>query len=124
MRKIHIIIAVVAIGGFSACMFDKPNAEEILPGGRWVVAEATRDGRPTGTLTDLFYEFHPNDSLFTNISGNPEGMRYYIQNDVIQQRKGPFDADFAIQSITKEEMVVTTMLNGSEFRIRFIKQGK
>ncbi len=124
MRKLYVIPVLWAVLFAASCMFDKPNPQELLPGGRWVVADAVRDGRPTGTLTDLFYEFLPNDSLFTNISGTPEGMRYYVEDNVIQQRKGPFDADFAIQSITKEEMVVTTVLNSSEFRIRFVRQGQ
>jgi len=51
-------------------------------------------------------------------------MRYFIENDVIQQRFGPFDADYAIESLTPVEMVVNTQLNGSAFRIKFVKQGK
>jgi hypothetical protein len=113
------------LAGFSyACMSDKPNPVDILPGGRWMAAEATRDGRPTGTLTDLYFEFHPNDSLYTNITGYGIDMRYFIENDVIQQRFGPFDADYAIESLTPVEMVVNTQLNGSAFRIKFVKQGK
>lgn len=119
---ISISCLVMCLG--ASCMLDKPNPEEILPGGRWMAAEATRDGRPTGTLTDLYFEFHPNDSLYTNISGNGLDMRYYIVNNVIQQRKGPFDADYVIESISQVEMVVNTELNGSAFRIKFVKQGK
>ena len=105
-----------------SCKTDKPKPEELLPG-RWVAVEATRNGRPTGTLTDLFFEFLPNDSLFTNIAGSPQGMRYYVEDHVIQQRKGPFDADFNVQSINEQEMVVSTTLNGFDFVIRFVKQG-
>lgn len=105
-----------------SCKTDKPKPEELLPG-RWVAVEATRNGRPTGTLTDLFFEFLPNDSLFTNIAGSPQGMRYYVEDNVIQQRKGPFDADFNVQSINEQEMVVSTTLNGFDFVIRFVKQG-
>lgn len=126
MRRIAsaVLIWSLALGLTFSCMLDKPNPEEILPGGRWMAAEATRDGRPTGTLTDLFFEFHPNDSLYTNISGNGLDMRYFIENNVIQQRKGPFDADYAIESLTQVEMVVTTVLNGSSFRIKLVKRGK
>lgn len=105
-----------------SCKTDKPKPEELLPG-RWVAVEATRNGRPTGTLTDLFFEFLPNDSLFTNIAGSPQGMRYYVEDHVIQQRKGPFDADFNVQSINEQEMVVSTTLNGFDFVIRFVKKG-
>lgn len=126
MRRIAsaVLIWSLALGLTFSCTLDKPNPEEILPGGRWMAAEATRDGRPTGTLTDLFFEFHPNDSLYTNISGNGLDMRYFIENNVIQQRKGPFDADYAIESLTQVEMVVTTVLNGSSFRIKLVKRGK
>lgn len=104
-------------------MTDKPNTEEMLPG-RWMAAEATRNGKPTGTLTDLFFEFLPNDSLYTNIAGSPQGMRFYVEDGVIQQRKGPFDADYKVQSITEKEMVLNTTLNGFDFTIKFVRQGR
>jgi hypothetical protein len=126
MRRIAsaVLIWSLTLGIITSCMPDKPNPEEILPGGRWMAAEATRDGRPTGTLTDLFFEFHPNDSLYTNIAGYELDMRYFVEDNIIQQRKGPFDADYAIESLTPVEMVVNTVLNGSSFRIKLVKRGK
>ncbi len=124
MKKTLVLWGAALVAQLFSCGWGKPDPAEILPGGRWLAAEATRDGKPTGTLTDLFYEFLPNDSLYTNIAGSPQGMRYYIVDNVIQQRKGPFDADLVIESITPAEMVVHTILNESEFRVRFVKQAQ
>lgn len=124
MRKTLILLGAALAAQLLSCGWGKPDPSEILPGGRWLAAEATRDDKPTGTLTDLFYEFLPNDSLYTNIAGSPQGMRYYIVDNVIQQRKGPFDADLVIESITPSEMVIRTILNESEFRVRFVKQAQ
>lgn len=58
----------------------------------------------------------------TNITGVPGEMRWYVQDGVIQQRKGSFDADYKVQKMTTDEMEVTTTLNGSEFVILFSKR--
>lgn len=121
MRKWHAFVVLSALLSLLACS-GKPDIQEVLPGGRWVVASATRDGKPTGTLTDLYFEFHANDSLVTNITGVPGEMRWYVQDEVIQQRKGSFDADYRVQKITADEMEVSTTLNGSEFIILFSKR--
>ncbi|HRD81778.1 MAG: hypothetical protein IAE84_19175 [Saprospiraceae bacterium] len=121
MRKLRAFAALSVLLFFIACSV-KPDIQEVLPGGRWVVASATRDGKPTGTLTDLYFEFHANDSLVTNITGVPGEMRWYVQDGVIQQRKGSFDADYKVQKMTADEMEVATTLNGSEFVILFSKR--
>lgn len=123
MWKKYAVVLFVCTLAAASCMTDKPNTEEMLPG-RWMAAEATRNGKPTGTLTDLFFEFLPNDSLYTNIAGSPQGMRFYVEDGVIQQRKGPFDADYKVQSITEKEMVLNTTLNGFDFTIKFVRQGR
>lgn len=121
MRKWFAFVVLSALLSVPACSV-KPDIQEVLPGGRWVVASATRDGKTTGTLTDLYFEFYPNDSLVSNIAGVPGEMRWYVQEDVIQQRKGPFDADYQVQNISASDMEVTTTLNGSAFVIKFTKK--
>lgn len=121
MRKLRAFVVVIGLLSLLACS-GTPDVQEVLPGGRWMVASATRDGKPTGTLSDLYFEFHANDSLVTNITGVPGEMRWYVQNGVIQQRKGSFDADYKVEKISADEMEVTTTLNGSEFVILFSKR--
>lgn len=121
MKKFRAIMVAGMLIALSACS-RQPDIQEIVQGGRWVAASATRDGKPTGTLTDLYFEFHPNDSLITNITGVPGEMRWYVQDGVIQQRKGSFDADYKVEKVSADEIEVSTTLNGSAFVIQLLKQ--
>lgn len=104
----------------SACGTDKPNVEELLPG-RWTVAEASRAGRPTTTLADLFFEFAPDGRVNTNMNGSTETMRFTLVDNIIQQRQGTLDADYKVETMSDKEMVITTTLYDADFKIRLVK---
>ncbi|MBX2928751.1 MAG: hypothetical protein KF852_13025 [Saprospiraceae bacterium] len=120
MRKIHAFLVFSALLYASACGTDKPNVEELLPG-RWTVADATRDNRPTTTLTGLFFEFAPDGRVNTNINNSTETMRFTVVDNIIQQRQGTLDADYKVETMSDKEMVVTTRLYDVDFKIRLVK---
>lgn len=120
MRKIHALFVLSALLYTSACGTDKPNVEELLPG-RWIVAEAARDSRPTTTLSDLFFEFAPDGRVNTNINNRTETMRFTVVDNIIQQRQGSLDADYKVETMTDKEMVITTRLYDVDFKIRLVK---
>lgn len=56
---------------FTACTKDDAIEGPVLEG-RWEIDRALRNGRPAESLTDLFFQFGPEQAFATNISGVAE----------------------------------------------------
>ncbi len=114
-------ITVLSAVVLSACRKEDNKAAELIIG-HWEVEEAFRNGRPTESLADLYFEFSPDGKISTNFSGVPEEGTYEIKGSKIAQRDTRLEADYNIESITADNLVLTTELRGYKFRF-VLKKG-
>jgi hypothetical protein len=118
MRLLLILTVTVILHG---CALFQPDPAELLPG-KWVVAEAIRDGKPTPTLSGLYLEFTQPDILSTNVAGAPEKMQYILEGKTIRQRGGSVAVDYDIMEIARDSMKLSTIINGAAFEITFNRE--
>lgn len=95
------------------------NAELIL--GRWDIQEANRNGRPTESLAELYYEFYEDGSMRTNLTGASEQCKFELDNNNLYQRESKMDADYLIEELSDSVLVISTELRGSSFRFLLSK---
>jgi hypothetical protein len=95
------------------------SPDELL--GRWELTNATRNGRPTESLTDLYFEFFLDGKMTTNIGGTTENASYTLNDDEIRQTDSQFDVTYEIQDLQDSTLVLATELRGYSFRFRLAK---
>ncbi|PSR11870.1 MAG: hypothetical protein DA408_00770 [Bacteroidetes bacterium] len=100
----------------AACSSNNEEQEAALLG-RWEIQEAFRSGEVTTTLAGMFFEFEPDGQLLTNIAGSDENYAYELDGDHILQREGTIEADYAIEELADNRLVLTTNLGNKPFRI-------
>ncbi|HMQ62558.1 MAG TPA: hypothetical protein PKE06_17905 [Flavilitoribacter sp.] len=88
--------------------------------GRWDVREALRNGQPTGTLDQLYFEFFEDGTMRTNLP-NMESATYVVEGNLIKQRESPIQTDYTIESLTDTAMVLTTTISNYPFRFTMSK---
>lgn len=100
---------------FAACSSEQDNTDELLIG-RWEIQEASRNGRSTASLDELYFEFYEDGSMRTNISGATETAKFQLESPLIMQRESKVDADYSIEEISDSTLLITTELRGYAFR--------
>ncbi len=83
--------------------------------GRWEIEQATRAGKPTATLDQLFFVFSEDGTMETNLP-TFEGQSAYKLNDNIVRQDGATEAKYTIESLNESQLILTTELRGFEFR--------
>ncbi len=117
------IVVVLNILLIWSCTSEPKNTTELEPGqviGKWEVTEATRSGRPTGTLDDLYFEFLADGTMNTNLPTAEGSSEYQLNGNVLQQR-GTVDINYTIESLTESVMILKTELQNLEFRFSLAK---
>lgn len=114
---IHRSLFILLLGAFTACEPDTEKIDDKVVG-RWEITQAYRDGQPTGTLDQLFFEFLPSGRMRTNLSGAEEEAAYEISDATIQQRESRIEADYQVQEVTDSTLEMTTKLR--DFNFRFV----
>lgn len=95
------------------------SPDQIL--GRWELTNATRNGRPTESLADLYFEFFLDGKMTTNLGGATESASYAIYDNEIRQSDSQFDVIYEIQGLNDSILVLATELRGYSFRFRLNK---
>ncbi|HMO41146.1 MAG TPA: hypothetical protein PKC76_14880 [Saprospiraceae bacterium] len=115
MKKLSILCLLLVLTVFAACRKDNSEIAQLIVG-RWEVQEALRNGRPTESLADLYFEFAPDGKLMTNVSGVPEEGMYELKGEKVLQRNIRFEGDYNVLEISSEKLVMTTEIQGFAFR--------
>ncbi|NJK83213.1 MAG: hypothetical protein HC912_04765 [Saprospiraceae bacterium] len=100
-----------------ACASEQKGNEAIAPDqlvGRWEVQQATRSGRPTETLGNLYFEFTTNGTMETNLPTAEGQSEYQLTGNLIQQ-KGATSIEYTIESLSESAMVLKNRT--TKFRI-------
>ena len=119
-RFFQTALLILGISFTIACGDDNiENTDLIL--GRWDLQEAIRNGRPTESLKDLFFEFFEEGKMRTNITGTPTDGSFEIDGDQMLQRGTPLDADYTIQTLNDTLLVLTAQINKYNFKLHLSK---
>ena len=121
MKNVGILLLILGITTLFACQNDNTEETARLLVGRWELDQALRNGSPTESLTDLYFEFTPDGKLMTNIAGLPEEGTYELKKQQLLQRNTQIDADYTIEEITDADLILSTDLRGYSFRFLFKK---
>lgn len=107
----------------SSCKQEPDPAQEYLTG-RWEIREAFRNGKPTESLADLYFEFGNDGNMRTNlpVSETPGNARYELHKNHIRQQQGEMGLEYTIESISDTSLVLTTTLRDFNFRFVLGKQ--
>lgn len=115
------IFTFLAITLFFACGSEEadPQATQIL--GRWEIEEASRNGRITESLAELYYEFDADGKITTNLTGATETGTYTLEEGKLLQRNTKIDADYTLDSLSDSSLIMSTRLRNSTFKFRLIR---
>lgn len=123
MNRNYWIVVVLNALLIWSCASESKSTTQIEPSqviGKWEVREATRSGRPTGTLDNLYFEFSADGTMETNLP-TAEGQGEYQLNGNILQQRGTVEIDYTIESLTESVMILKTELQNLEFRFSLAK---
>ena len=121
MKKVFMIAAVALL--LVTCE-SEPEAAAIDSTqltGKWELVEASRNGDATNTLADLYFEFDDAGSLNTNMPTMEGASKYELDDNEIEQEGNGFEQDYTIESLTEQELVLTTKIQDYDFRMVFAK---
>ena len=121
MRSIfQLVVGSGLLTSLCACRPDVTTvADSPSEHGRWVVAMATRGGRPTHTLDAAYFEFDTATSLLkTNFTGQEEALRYELDETGFATPEGELFKH--IDVVTKQDSLLdlSTTIQGTRFTFR------
>lgn len=87
--------------------------------GRWDLQEGLRDGRPTESLDELYFEFFEEGKMRSNITGATAEGSYEINGDQLEQRGGPMEVDYTIHTLNDSILLLTAKIHSRDFKLQF-----
>ena len=114
------VLATVGVGLIAACGSDpdsdRPAVDLPSEHGRWEVAGATRNGRPTNTLDAAYFEFDTTSKkISTNFTGEPLQLDYLLSDGKIRMRGSALLDSFVIIQASDSTMQLSTVIRGTPF---------
>lgn len=110
------IIVCVSIMYSISCTEEGPSIDPDLLIGRWEIQEALRSGKPTETLSELYYEFTKDGTMKTNLTGATETGKYELNDNILMQQDTRMDTDYQIESVNDSFLVMSTVLRKLNFK--------
>ena len=85
--------------------------------GRWDIRQAMRNGQPTESLDDLYFEFFQDGKMSTNLNnGTIENASYEVEGNTIRQRESQFPVDYTIEEVNDSILVLSTEIRNYKFK--------
>ncbi len=119
--SIHSYALLFLVVTVCSCINDN-NIQEADLLGQWEIASAFRNGQATESMTGLYFHFKEDGKLLTNMTGMEESYEFEIDDQIILQRNGSLDADYAVSLMTTDSLILTTSLRSKEFKMILSKQ--
>ncbi|MBK6947783.1 MAG: hypothetical protein IPH16_06700 [Haliscomenobacter sp.] len=113
----QLLLLLLIPWSFSSCKKEiDPTPQLVL--GHWEIQEAYRNGKPTESLADLFFEFKEEGKMATNlpVTEVPMEASYEVKKGKIEQAQGDITLVYQIESLTDSSMVLKTNFRGFDFR--------
>lgn len=101
--KYLIVFAIFPLFLVLGCKSGKNKINEEILEGKWMIYDATRNGRQTTTLKDGYMIFSDDNILETNILGDVTRSNFqYNGNHLVSS--SPFQYDFIVISLTADSL--------------------
>jgi len=105
--------------GFSLLFLLSCNSDETDQGpsltGRWEIESAQRNGRPTESLDELYFEFTEQGGFGTNIGGAPAEGEFTREDDNILSKGVQPELVYEIESITDSTLELKSRYGNYRF---------
>ena len=120
--KTYSFFILLLIYSIVGCSPEVETFDQSLLYGHWEIKSAQRDGHPTETLTNTFFEFSEEGKMVTNfnLEGNEITGNFEIKGKKITQKGDP-DIDYSVEIIEKDKLVLITKLMEYDFTINLQK---
>ncbi len=109
----------------SACGSEPENQQELLLG-RWELAQATRNGNPTESLSELYFVFNEDGSMNTNlpVPGMAAQNQYKLDGRTLYQynEESPDELSYYIEEFGDSTLVLSTEIRNVRFSFTLRKQ--
>jgi hypothetical protein len=119
-RFFQIALLILGLCCTIACNEDEVQDTDLILG-RWDLREGLRNGSPTESLADLFFEFYEEGKMRTNITGSPVDCSYDIEGDQLEQRGGPMDINYTIQMLNDTMLSLTAKIHSYDFKLEMAR---
>lgn len=103
-----------------SCGEEPQNIQELLPG-RWELQQATRNGEPTRSLAELYYEFDAQGTMLTNLPVAQGESTYQISGQSIEQNHQGNIIAYTVTAITDSTLVLQTELRNTPFQFNLMR---
>lgn len=100
----------------TGCTDPSPASDPDLLIGHWEIEEALRSGKPTESLSELYYEFSKDGSMKTNLTGATETGKYEVDGQILSQMDTRMDTDYQIETLNDSFLIMTTVLRKLNFK--------
>lgn len=110
----NLLVLIVLLALMSCESESKLNEDVVL--GRWELREATRDGKATQSLDQLYFEFEQDGSMKSNLAGQTESGKYEIEDNKLSQKDNKLEVDYLIENLNDSVMTLTTTLRERNFK--------
>lgn len=108
-----------------ACGSEPENQRELLLG-RWELANATRNGAPTESLSELYFVFNADGSMDTNlpVPGMAGQNQYKLDGSNLYQynEESPDELSYYIEEAGDSTLVLSTEIRSVHFRFNLRKR--
>ena len=121
--KTHSYFILLTICSILGCSSEGDTFDKSLLYGHWEIKSAQRDGHPTETLTNTFFEFSEDGKMVTNfnLDGNEVSGKFEIEGYKITQQSEP-KIHYSVEIIEKDKLVLLTKLMEYDFTINLKKK--
>lgn len=118
------LLLLITLGSVLFACKPEPKSEvdtsQLL--GNWRLSEATKNGNPTVMLGELYFTFDENGGMDTNMPTADEKSEYTLSGSTIEQRGENTNNDYQIESLTDNELILTTKVQNLDFRLVLNKE--
>lgn len=115
----HLILILFVLSTVFSCQNEKIINPEFLAG-KWIIVEASRNGKITNTLDGAFFFFEQN-VLTTNFMGIENQAEFKIQNNELELTKG-LNYTFHLQKMESQFLLMTTKIQNTNFVFKLKKE--
>lgn len=88
--------------------------------GKWIVSAASRDGEPTETLKDAYFDFVDESRMESNIDRRTASYNYTFENGLIKQ-SGSMNVDYRVILLNDSAMVLGTNIRNYDFIFTLVR---
>lgn len=119
-RFFQLVLLVLSLSLTLACNEVEVQDTDLILG-RWDLQEGLRDGRPTESLDELYFEFFEEGKMLSNITGATVEGSYEIDGDQLEQRGGPMEVDYTIQTLNDTMLLLTAQIHNRKFELQLAR---